>query len=155
MDDDTTVHLFHQASFLRLHQEGKSNLFAAELIDETLRTLALLLPSTDANSKKWYKQKQRKLKLDSAAAACGHLEASKRQIEHFKYWRDRLVILKQTFDESDPHTISQWWYDNRKRVQWWTFWVAALVLLLTIIFGLIQSATGIIQAWIALRVVDS
>jgi hypothetical protein len=43
--------------------------------------------------------------------------------------------------------LYQWWYDRRRRVQWYTFWVAALVLFLTVFFGLIQCVEGGLQAW--------
>jgi hypothetical protein len=62
-----------------------------------------------------------------------------------------MVILKQAFDDSEPRTVSQWWYDDRKRVQWYTFWVAALVLILTIVFGVTQTVSGIIQAWASVQ----
>jgi hypothetical protein len=34
-------------------------------------------------------------------------------------------------------------------VQWYTFWVAALVLGLTIVFGLIQCVEGALQVYLA------
>jgi hypothetical protein len=75
-----------------------------------------------------------------------------RQIENFQYWHDRLVILKQVFDEAEPSNIRQWWNDRRKRVQWYTFWVAAAVVLtLTIFFGLVQSVEGAIQVYYAAK----
>lgn len=122
-----------------------------ELIDETLRTLALLIPSNDSSSRKWFKRKQKILCLDGKAGSYGCLNASARQIDKFYYWRDRLVVLKQTFDDSEPNTIASWWHDDRKKVQWYTFWVAALILLLTIVFGLVQSVSGVVQAWAAIR----
>ena len=61
------------------------------------------------------------------------------------------MVLKQAFDDSEPDTIASWWYDDRKKVQWYTFWVAALVLLLTVVFGLIQSVSGVVQAWAAVK----
>jgi hypothetical protein len=85
--------------------------------------------------------------LDSKAVKCGRLKAKDRQIENFGYWHDRLVILKQFFDEAEPSTLSQWWCDRRKKVQWYTFWVAALVLALTIFFGLIQCVEGALQVY--------
>lgn len=60
-------------------------------------------------------------------------------------------MLKQIFDDSEPHTLTHWWYDDRKRVQWYTFWIAALVLVLTIVFGLIQSTAAIVQAWASVK----
>jgi len=77
----------------------------------------------------------------------GHLIANERQVENFKYWHDRLVVLKQVYDESRPSTISQWWYDRRNSVQWYTFWVAIVVLTLTLLFGLVQSVEGALQVY--------
>lgn len=81
----------------------------------------------------------------------GNLDAESRQIDNFGYWHDRLVILKEVYDEAQPSTLSQWWYDRRNGVQWYTFWVALLVLILTILFGLIQCIEGAIQAYVALK----
>jgi hypothetical protein len=117
------------------------------MIDETLRTLALLIPHSDQRSRKWFKKLQRSSNLDPKAGKCGPLNSKGRQIGEFRYWRDRLVLLKQAFDDTEPQTIAQWWQDDRKKVQWYAFWVALLVLILTIFFGLIQSITGLVQAW--------
>ena len=46
-----------------------------------------------------------------------------------------------------PSTISQFRYDRRNGVQWYTFWVAVLVLVLTVAFGVIQSIEGALQAY--------
>ncbi|KAF8854411.1 hypothetical protein BDZ45DRAFT_597067 [Acephala macrosclerotiorum] len=150
-DDDTAVELFHYVSFLRCHQ--KSGLFPTGLIDETIRTLALLLPEHNKDVEKWFKKQQkatlkrRRLPLDNFVRQCGQLKKSERQIDNFVYWHDRLIILKQVFDEAEPSTMKQWWNDRRKRVQWYTFWVAALVLGLTILFGLIQCVEGAMQVY--------
>ena len=61
------------------------------------------------------------------------------------------MVLKQAFDVSEPHKLSLWWHDDRKKVQWYTFWIAALVLILTIVFGLIQSAAAVVQAWVLVK----
>lgn len=70
-----------------------------------------------------------------------------RQIERFRYWRDRLVILKQACDDATPRTISQWWHDRRNGVQWYTFWVAILVLILTTLLGLVQCVESALQVY--------
>ncbi|KAG0644971.1 hypothetical protein D0Z07_9312 [Hyphodiscus hymeniophilus] len=136
MADDTRVAIFHHASFLEYHQNN--HFFPAGLIDETSRTLSLLLPQYDVKSRKWFRIHKNKWYLDENAASCGHLTTEQRQIENFVFWHDRLTILKQVFDEAEPSSISQWWCDRRRRVQWYTFWVAAIVLGLTIFFGMIQ-----------------
>ncbi|MCJ1358862.1 MAG: hypothetical protein MMC33_008862 [Icmadophila ericetorum] len=103
---------------------NSSNLLPRDLIEETERTLGLLLPSGEKDFKQWFNKKQEELGLDANAGRCRQQNNSARQVEKFQYWRDRLVILKQTFDEKEPQTISQRWYDDRKKVQWYTFWVA-------------------------------
>ena len=62
-----------------------------------------------------------------------------------------MTVLKQIFDDSEPHDISSWCYDDRKKVQRYRFWHAFIVLVLTVIFGLIESISGIVQAWAALK----
>lgn len=122
-----------------------------DLVDETLRTLGLLIPSSDTRSRKWFRKKQEDLHLDPKAGTYGSFNATARQIDKFRYWRDRLVVLKQAFDVSEPHKLSLWWHDDRKKVQWYTFWIAALVLVLTIVFGLIQSTAAVVQAWASVK----
>jgi hypothetical protein len=117
-------------------------------IDETLRTLALLLPEHDPSITRWFVKQQNnvlkrgKLPLDPSARECGQLKVEERQMDDFDYWHDRLVILKQVFDEAEPSTIRQWWNDRRK-------WVAALVLGLTVFFGVVQSIEGALQVYVA------
>ncbi|RDW76976.1 hypothetical protein BP6252_05029 [Coleophoma cylindrospora] len=145
ISDNTKVAIFHHASFLEHHRTN--NMFPPGFVEETLRTLALLLPSHNKISRKWFQIQQRKFILDSSAADHGDLSTEERQIDNFVFWHDRLVILKQVFDEAEPSTIRQWWCDRRRRVQWYTFWVAATVLALTIFFGVIQSIEGGLQAY--------
>ena len=85
--------------------------------------------------------------MDGNAIKCGPLGADFREVSKFKYWHDRLVILKDAFDDAEPVTVKQWWCDRRRRVQWYTFWIAALVLALTIIFGIIQCVEGGLQVY--------
>lgn len=117
------------------------------LIQETLDTLALLFPSNDPRTQAWYNQISTQLAFDSQILNCGYLKTDDRQIEKFTHWHDQLVVLKQVFDEATPRTMSQWWHDRRNGVQWYTFWVAIVVLSLTLTFGLIQSIEGALQVY--------
>ncbi|KAL4902092.1 hypothetical protein BDW74DRAFT_169809 [Aspergillus multicolor] len=67
-----------------------------------------------------------------------------RRLDEYNYWHDRLVVLKEEFDESRPSTLSQWWNDRREGAQWYTFWVAVF---LTLLFGLFQSIVGAMQLY--------
>lgn len=130
-------------------------------MDETIRTLALLFPQAEFGStgrlaftsgpqRKWFqalRQKHKNLVIDPRLVLCGNLKAENRQIERFDFWRDRLVILKQAFDEAKPRTFSQWWHDGRDGVQWSTFWVAILVLIITTFLGIVQCVEGALQVY--------
>jgi hypothetical protein len=84
--------------------------------------LALLLPFHDKGVKKWYGKQVTRFKLDGNAIKGGPLKTEERQLERFEYWRDRLEILKDVFDDLEPSTILQWWQDRRRRVQWVCNW---------------------------------
>lgn len=123
--------------------------FPDGFIDETLRTLSLLFPQNDRKSYRWVRSQIVEHTLDSSILRCGNLRAQNRRFEHFPFWHDRLVILKQAFDESSPRGLRQWWKDRRNSVQWYTFWVAVLVFAMTLFFGLVQSVEGALQVYLS------
>jgi hypothetical protein len=125
-------------------------LFPNGFIDETLRTLSLLLPRSDPETRKWFQKLSKASNLDSRASQCDSVRMADRHIDRFHFWRDRLVILKEMFDESEPKNLTQRWSDRRNGVQWYTFWVAIVVLMLTLFLRLIQCIEGGIQTYIAL-----
>jgi hypothetical protein len=124
-----------------------SHIFPDGLIEETQDTLALLLPEYDQDTARWFKKKQSELGLDPRARRQGQLKTEQRQINHFKFWHDRLIVIKQFFNDSEPRTFKQWWFDDRKRVQW--FWVAIVVVVSAILFGIIQCIKGGWQIYMA------
>ncbi|PQE16259.1 fad-type 2 protein [Rutstroemia sp. NJR-2017a WRK4] len=144
-DEEDKISIFHYASFLEC--QLKSSIFPKGLIEETLQTISLLFPPTEKQTKLWFKTHSSTIRLDKNALRRERLKTEDRKIENLRFWRERLVILKQFFDDTEPNTLSQWWYDRRKGVQWYTFWVAVLVLVLTIFFGLIQCIEGALQVY--------
>ena len=124
-----------------------SGMFPNGLVAETIQTLSLLFPLNDKQTQQWLRKHIKSDGVDKALSSCGLLRLDERQFERFKFWHDRLVILKQAFDQSRPSTIPQWWYDRRNGVQWYTFWVAIVVLFLTIFFGFVQSIEGALQVY--------
>ncbi|PQE11495.1 fad-type 2 protein [Rutstroemia sp. NJR-2017a BBW] len=144
-DEEDKISIFHYASFLEC--QLKSSIFPKGLIEETLQTISLLFPPTEKQTKLWFKKHSSTIRLDKNALRRERLKTEDRKIENFRFWRERLVILKQFFDDTEPNTLSQWWYDRRKGVQWYTFWVAVLVLVLTVFFGLIQCIEGALQVY--------
>jgi hypothetical protein len=78
---------------------------------------------------------------------CERVRGEERRAEEYKFWRDELLTLKELFEKPRPTSIVQFWYDRRNKMQWYTFWIATLVLCLTIFFGLIQSIEGALQVY--------
>ena len=66
--DDKTVKVFHHASFLK---HVKNQLFPAGLLQETLRTLALLFPPHDTNTEKFLRKLNGITALDKQLTNCG------------------------------------------------------------------------------------
>jgi hypothetical protein len=56
-----------------------------------------------------------------------------RNLNKFSYWRDRLIVIKEAYDDHEPRSLLQSWRDDRRPVQWWTFWIAVVVFVLAVI----------------------
>jgi hypothetical protein len=92
-----------------------------------------MLPIADKPARRWLKKEMQKRKLDPGCGNCIHLKASQRHTRDFAFWRDRILVAKEVFDEHQPKGILQVWRDDRNQVQWWTFWIAIILFALTII----------------------
>jgi hypothetical protein len=127
------------------------SIFPEGFVKETLRTLALLFPRYDKRTQKWINSEQSSFKgtkcIDTNLLRCDKMRPESRCMEEFKFWRDRLIILKEKFDEPRRTSIGQFWHDRRNKVQWYTFWIAFMVLGLTIFFGVVQSIEGAMQVY--------
>jgi hypothetical protein len=128
-----------------------SAIFPKGLAEETLQTLALLFPSKskDKSLQKWLRSKlldkRISVRPDPDLLNCTYLRPLDRKAAKFEYWRSELLTLKEIFDEPRPTSIRRLWNDRRNKVQWATFWVAMLILGLTIFFGVVQSIEGALQ----------
>ena len=71
-----------------------------------------------------------------------------RHLADFDHWRNRLLELHQIF-HSPPVGWTQIWADRRNPLQWYTFWIAIVILVLTVVFGIISTVTGILQTCLA------
>jgi hypothetical protein len=125
------------------HSLRHRSIFPPDFIEETLQTMSLLLPSFDRKDREWFRRVQARARLDPNAGSQDYLKVEARKIEHYKYWRDRIIILKEVYDEHEPQGIIQFWRDDRRQIQWWTFWIAAVVFLVAII----QCVEGAIQVY--------
>ena len=151
-EDMDTISVYHHVQVLRGLECKKEpdQVLPDRLLLETLQTLALLIPRANRKCKQWFERvhSQDQADIDKAAGDVELLHWA-RSPEKYQYWGQRLITIKDAYDASEPKDLGQWWHDRRRKVQWYTFWVAILVLVLTIVFGLIQSVTGVMQVYYA------
>jgi hypothetical protein len=118
------------------------DLYPDNFLEETEDTLRLLFPRVNLKSAKRTRRIAEKEDVDIEAAIAEH---DSRDLCNYPFWHERLRKIQETYDAARPKRIKQWWFDRREKVNWATLWVAVTVFVLTVVFGVIQSVTGIIQ----------
>ncbi|KAJ5021381.1 hypothetical protein PSV08DRAFT_220239 [Bipolaris maydis] len=135
------LYIFHHASFLQW-QDG---VLPDGLAAETLDTLALLFPANDAKTRDWVTHAPPLAGVDMRILELGRLRDCRGS--DFRYWRKRLGALERVFEAPHRGSIAQQWRDRRDKAQWYTFWVAMVILCLTVFFGVVQSVEGALQVY--------
>ncbi|MCJ1450330.1 hypothetical protein MMC28_000660 [Mycoblastus sanguinarius] len=138
----STLHLFPHKICLISHLES-CNILPKDLVSETLRTLDLLFPFGNESTQKYLDKTSQSFYRTSSRDLSRAVEFGE-----FRYWRKRLIELHEVFNQA-PRSILQMWHDRRNPIQWWTFWLAAAIAVLTITFGVIASYTGFRQVSLA------
>jgi hypothetical protein len=118
------------------------DLYPDRFLKETEDTLRLLFPTVNLKSAKRTRRIAERDDVDIEAAIADH---ASRDLRNYPFWHERLRKIQETYDAARPKRIKQWWFDRRDKVNWATLWVAVTVFVLTVVFGVIQSVTGIIQ----------
>lgn len=131
--------LFRHGSFLK---ERSNSGYPQGFLQETASTMALLFPYGDSPHKRWNRRIRRKAEPD---VEVGLATNPSRDPQDYQYWGGHLISIQKTFDTSKPGTLRQWIHDTRDGNQFYTFWFAVFAIFLTLLFGLIQSVTGILQ----------
>ena len=131
--------------FLSLCTDSNSGpVYQREYAREALDTLGLLIPS-DPDCLKWF---QANAGEDIDPNAGCQFEPS-RFVQDFYMWRATLLAIEREWNNSSPRSLKHWWKDRRRRREWLPFWVAAIILVLTIIsllLSLISTVAGVISA---------
>jgi len=63
--------------------------------------------------------------------------------------------VQRVYDKTKPKRIKQWYFDRRDRVEWSTFWIAVIVFLLTLFFGIISAVTSILQVYATFKAIPT
>jgi hypothetical protein len=104
--------------------------------------MAIMFPFAESSHKSWNRRVRKRADLDvETGVACN----TPRNLGHYRYWHARLKFIQSTYDEASPRRVRQWLYDRRDGNRFYTFWFAVVAICLTLLFGLIQSVTSIVQ----------
>ncbi|KAL9620384.1 MAG: hypothetical protein Q9160_005084 [Pyrenula sp. 1 TL-2023] len=141
--DDLSKHLLLDGRQIYVFRDP----FPPCLISETLETLSLLYRPLDI---KMHKRNRRLMDMYlKADLEFAMVQQAPLDLKYYPYWHVRLRAIQDAYDGATPRNLRQWWYNRRDRVTWATFWLAFLVFALTVLFGVIQSVTGVMQVYVA------
>ena len=127
-------------------------LFPDGFLEDTERTLSLLFPPANVETSRRIRRISEKEGVDIEAAINDHASFD---LSNYPFWQERLRHVQRVYDKTKPKRIKQWYFDRRDRVEWSTFWIAVVVFLLTLFFGIISSVTGILQVYASFRAIPT
>ncbi|KAL8653592.1 MAG: hypothetical protein Q9226_003786 [Calogaya cf. arnoldii] len=116
-----------------------------QVLIETKMSLDLLFPFWDDRTTALLAEEKQDFNDYGPFRAGGSL-----MLSDFDHWRDRLLELHEEIFQSPPVSWAQLWRDRRNPQQYWTFWVALMILVLT----LLSTVTTIVQAWASLKALE-
>jgi hypothetical protein len=131
---------------LLITDRGPRLLIPLQVLIETKLSLDLLFPFWDNRTVAFLKKERQTFHQDGPFTGTKALN-----LLAFDHWRDRLLELHEEIFQSPPVSWAQLWRDRRNPQQFWTFWVALMILLLTIA----STAATIIQAWASVKAVNA
>ncbi|KAK4223273.1 hypothetical protein QBC38DRAFT_487974 [Podospora fimiseda] len=150
-----TLYLFQNIEALKqirgsnlMFDESGNTLFTREFIQETINTVFLLFPiKSEHDFGDWLVKGSRSGLNDwqQALVADYTQRPSPREVAEYPVWRQRLLRISEASRKEGAWSIKRLWYDNRDESLWWTRWGLITAGILALIFGFIQSITGIIQ----------
>lgn len=150
------VRVFHCVTTLGLFRESAAaqKFFPLGLVEETIKSLCLMCPGEDIQVNKWL-QKERpacrdKPELDAGLCSLHEsrykLGIAGRRVELFDFWRDRIFLIKEVFDERKPRKFIHFWRDYRRPTEWWAFWIALTAFVLSLV-ACIEGAMQVYKAY--------
>ncbi|KAI1330685.1 hypothetical protein F5Y16DRAFT_362407 [Xylariaceae sp. FL0255] len=132
----------HKVCLISHLEQGKP--YPKDFLLESLRTLDLLFPYGDKSTEDWLEKNNQPFHRTSSS----HVQVRARNLDEFRYWNRQLSELYFVFLQP-PTTVSQMWYDRRNPIQWYTFWLAAVIAVLTVLFGSLGTYIGFKQIELA------
>lgn len=127
-DEKRAVRIYqHKICLLNHLKSANGSFLSQELLGEAIDTLNLLFPFGKSSTRSFLEGQKKPF---YGLGFCGRDRVL--DLRKYSYWADRLSELIEAFNEP-PH---DWWRllnDRRNKLQFTTFWIAFVVLVLTVI----------------------
>jgi hypothetical protein len=136
-----TIRIYPHKFCLARHYET-TNVYGNDLLEETMKSLDLLFPFGHDQTRDFLSQELHPFFLAEPTFP------RTMDLGDFNFWRRKIVILYDAFN-APPSRVQQMWRDTRNPMQWWTFWLAVLITILTTVFGVISGYTSFQQVELA------
>ncbi|KAH7196415.1 uncharacterized protein B0J16DRAFT_365760 [Fusarium flagelliforme] len=148
-----TLMLFRHIKVLQYLERSEiqtGNFFKLEFLTETRRSLMLFFPLseykyTTQDYLDWFQTRGPIEDWQRLLAGHDPNSSLSRFYEDFPIWHSKLLYLLNVSNNQGNWNVKRCWYDDRDEALWWTRWTLITAIFLAILFGLIQSITGIIQ----------
>lgn len=115
-----------------------------KLVRETIASLNMLFPQWNPATQALLREHGQT--FDSVPPFDGPRRLT---LQEFSYWRDHLIDLHDVY-KAEPDSWFQLVFDRRNPQQWWPFWIAMVVFVLS----LASFATSVAQVIIAQKALD-
>jgi hypothetical protein len=126
---------------------GKSCMIPQAVIEEAMDTLNLL----------FLRDEKTRAFLDRERQAFYSVGNCNREvvldIEHYKYWRGRLLALQDALDRP-PNTVRQLWTDRRNVDRWFGFWTSTCSITLAVVGIIITTIASIVGSFYTAKQYD-
>ncbi|KAG5751841.1 hypothetical protein H9Q70_005531 [Fusarium xylarioides] len=148
------VLLFRQIEALKYLERSTpvtSRLLSQDFITETMSSVLLFFPNDQGYPYESFDYTERFIPQGEPEACLGRLfkDSSEVQVSRLSHdypvWHQRLAYILEVSKNPTDWSLKRLWYDDREESLWWAKWALITAVFLAIIFGLIQSITGIIQ----------
>jgi hypothetical protein len=110
---------------------NSSTVLPRSIAEETLLSLRILFPNWNIATEKFLRR-SRNLQLHDSLFEY----PCNAHLDQFYHWRGRISRLHLEFRSPGP-SFKNLWFDRRNRLQWYTFWFAVAIFIVTIVFGVI------------------
>ncbi|QKD62386.1 uncharacterized protein FOBCDRAFT_245700 [Fusarium oxysporum Fo47] len=148
-----TLMLFRHIKVLEYMERSEilaGNFFKLEFLAETRRSIMLFFPLSEykyitQDYLDWFQSRGPIEEWQRLLVGHDPNSSISRFYEDFPIWHSKLLYLCNISNNQGNWDLKRCWYDDRDQGLWWTRWTLITAIFLAILFGLIQSITGIIQ----------